>query len=264
MSSNPTNLNEPVKNSQDSMFKQWKQTLAPIKWELTKQARKFRYRKSLRSNIIELKGIKIHLDAGISQNVAGSIYSGSYEAAELRIVQAQISKNDVVMEIGAGIGLLSCFCAKQIGSDRVFAYEANPSLEPLIRKNYTLNDISPSLTIGLLGAAPGEQTFYVEPDFWSSSTVPGSAASTAITVPVISLNDEIKRINPSMLIVDIEGGEYDLFQIVDLHNIQKIVIEVHEAFIGPEKVAIVMSKLAQAGFRVDQRYSSKQELLLSR
>jgi hypothetical protein len=50
-------------------------------------------------------------------------------------------------------------------------------------------------------------------DFRVSSTIPSDISSPRpIRVPVRSLNDELRRIRPTFLIVDIEGGEHDLIQ----------------------------------------------------
>jgi FkbM family methyltransferase len=247
-----------------SLISKGKRPLALLRRYLAAQYRLTKYRRLVKDNIISIKEIKLYLDPYISDYVRRSIYEGGYEAAELKIIQSQLSQNGTVFEVGAGIGLISSFCAKMIGSDRVFAYEANPAPEFLIRKNYALNKVSPALDICLLGEQLGETIFYTHQDFWSSSTVQTSPDSKAITVPVKTLNDEVYRINPSFLIVDIEGGEYDLFQHLDFHNIQKIMIEVHENFISADKAADVINKMTQTGFKIDHKCSTQQELFLCR
>jgi tRNA G37 N-methylase Trm5 len=152
-----------------SLLTYTKQKLAYLKHDIARRIRVFRNYKLLEYNQIALSGTKIALEAYISQNVRNAIFSGVYEAAELRIVKAKLSADDIVMEIGAGLGLVSAFCAKKIGSDRVFAYEANPLLEPLIRNNYSLNNVCPTLNICMLDNAVGEQILYIHEDFWSSS-----------------------------------------------------------------------------------------------
>lgn len=215
----------------------------------------------------ELEDIKLNIGHHISPNILQTIYGGYYEQSEMQLLQQHLSKNDTVMEVGAGIGFLSSYCAKQIGSDRVFAYEANTGLEKHIRENYKINSVNPSLEMCLVGVEEGEQEFYISKDFWSSSTSSTHGKNAKRTViSMKSFYKEVERINPSFVIIDIEGGEYDLFkESRSLHNIRKIIIEVHRSKLGDEKSELVIANLEQAGFRVEQKIpSSGDEILFLR
>lgn len=214
---------------------------------------------------VKIEGIKIPiLKDKLSKTSQVLVCTGFYEKEELKLVKHLLDKNDVVMELGTGLGLLSSYCAQKIGSQRVFTYEANPALEAYIRQTHQLNSVAPNLTICLLGERSGEQTFYVNKNFISSSTVPKNSYDKPIQVPVKSFNEEAYRINPTFLILDIEGGEYELLKFADLHTIKKIVIEVHPNVIGQKKVDFVMSKLKTAGFYVNEKLSFSREFLLER
>lgn len=212
----------------------------------------------------EIAGIRIPISYYLSIAERKSLYGGSYEKSELQIIKSQLHSNDIVMEIGAGIGLISSYCAKRIGSERVFAYEANPRMEDHIRKTYQVNCISPTLEMCLIGRQTGQQTFYIAEYFWSSSVIQRSPKAEAIQVAVKSFNQEVRRINPTFLIIDIEGGEYDLVQHADFYNVQKIAIELHERVIGHDKVEFVKEKIAQAGFQVNEAMSEGEQLFLQR
>lgn len=222
------------------------------------------YRKRKQPNFVEIEGIKIPIGKHLSMRILKAIYGGYYEKSELQIIKSQLNQDDIVLELGTGIGLISSYCAKKLGSNRVFTYEANPELEPHIRNTYSLNNVTPQLDICLLGERAGEQTFYVEPGFWASSTIRRTSNAKAIQVLVKDFNLEIRRINPSFLIIDIEGGEYNLFEFADLYNVKKIVIELHEKLIGKEKVECVKQRLMQAGFKVNEKKSIRDELFLER
>jgi len=132
-----------------------------------------------------------------------------------------------------------------------------------------MNGVSPSLEICLLSDTEGDQSFYVEKDFWKSSLIRPGADAKEIKVSKCVLNEEIKRISPTFLIVDIEGGEYELFQYIDLHTIKKIAIELHTIYLGQEKVNEIKAILFEKGFQVDNRLSTtikdyKEELFLER
>ncbi len=205
------------------------------------------------SPIQRIEGISIYATGScISPNISQSIYNGHYERAEIQMLKSCLSKDDIVMEIGAGIGFLSAYCAKKIGSNRIFAYEGNPKLEDVIRTNYQINNVNPTLEICLVGEETRIQDFHITKDFWSSSFVKPILEDIVetIAIPMKSFNDEVHRINPSFLVVDIEGGEYKLFETANLHNIQKIIIELHNSIIGVEKIDFVKNKLSDAGFKI--------------
>lgn len=79
----------------------------------------------------------------------------------------------------------------------------------------------------------------------------------AIQVPVISLCEELQRIRPTFLIVDIEGGELELAELTDFNNVRKICIEVPPQYIGHENVEHVRLAIVRGGFRMDHHLSTK-------
>ncbi len=214
--------------------------------------------------VVEISGIRLQIGRHISPTVRHYLFSGEYENEELVIATAALRPDDVVLELGTGLGLISAFCAKRIGSARVFTYEANPALEPHIRRTFTLNGVSPSLSIALLGQRPGHRTFYVTRNFWASSVVRPAGRAKAVMVLVKGLDDEIRRIDPTFLVVDIEGGELELFEAIDFRNIRKICVEVHEGPIGPEGVKRVRQLLLDAGFAPDPALSTSHVWFLDR
>ncbi|WNZ27667.1 FkbM family methyltransferase [Leptolyngbya sp. NK1-12] len=206
----------------------------------------------------EIEGIKIPMGDHISPKVQRAFHYSCYERPEIETLKSYLASDDVVMELGTGLGLLSIYCAQKIGSDRIFSYEANPRLEPYIRKNYQLNQVSPSLDICLLSNTTGEQDFYITKDFWASSTVPPVHYEVAevVKVPVKSFDVEVQRIDPTFLIVDIEGGEYSLIENFNLRNsnICKIMIEIHTMSLSSHEVEALKSKLFNAGFKLVSDY----------
>jgi hypothetical protein len=93
-------------------------------------------------------------------------------------------------------------------------------------------------------------------DFYSSSPIQSNSKSKSVTVKAKSFNEEIRRINPTFLIIDIEGGEYELSQYADFYNVKKILVEVHPHVIGSEKVELFKNKLTQSGFQIDNKLST--------
>jgi len=189
--------------------------------------------------------------AGIAPGIARQIYFGEYESKEVDIIALKLEASDTVVEVGAGLGYLSAFCAKQIGGDRVHTFEANPAMMPFIHATHERNAIAPKVHNALLARGDGECTFYVEPDFWASSATVGSNRAQTITVQQRDLNKELGRIAPSFLIVDIEGGEGDFFAYADLSGVNKICLETHPAILGDQGVSAIFSCLLGQGFSLD-------------
>ena len=218
----------------------------------------------LEPSVVELCGIKIAVSRNFTRSVKSAFYRRVYEMSEAKCVREKINTEDVVLEIGAGIGFVSSLCSKLIGSEKVFSYEANPALIPLIRKTYTMNSVNPTLINAFVGARMGFVSFYLEKDFPMSSCIRRSPNSEEIKVLCLDVNEEILRIKPSFVIIDVEGGEFELVPSMNLDAVQKVLIELHERIIGRKKVDVVRSYFTKCGFTVDTTVSTASELLLER
>jgi len=197
----------------------------------------------------EFEGLKVYVDPRFGRIVQQDLLVGGYENAELQILKIQLSAADVVMEIGAGLGVISSFCAQRIGSDRVFTYEANPAMERHIRRTHRLNGVAPTLEMCLIGEHAGTAPFWVGSLFWGSSTRKRGNGRW-VSVPVKAFNAEVQRLHPSFLLIDIEGGESDLCRYATFHEVRKVMLEVHQDLIERDGVEFVRSQMHRAGFRL--------------
>jgi FkbM family methyltransferase len=210
-----------------------------------------------------LAGVRLNLE-GLDPEVQAAIVEGRYEAPELHALDAALRPGDTVLELGTGIGLLSTVCARRVGGANVHTFEANPALEPRIRETWALNGVSPSLTMAMLGEHAGEHDFHVHEAFWASSATDAQGSVRTVNVPVRPLNEEIRRIDPSVLVMDIEGGEAELLRFADLHRIERIVAEFHERMLGREAIDAMLERLYGMGFRIVRDVSSWEVALLER
>lgn len=185
----------------------------------------------------------------VSPGIAKEIYFGDYEAKEIEIISKRIEPSDVVLEVGAGLGYLSAYCAKQVGSNNVFTFEANPELIPVIQETYAKSSVNPTITNAMLAEGDSEREFHLEEDFWASSA--HRTGGRSITVQQLDLNTELERINPSFLIVDIEGGEVEFFSNANLNMVRKICVETHSDVVGDYALSKMFSGLVAKGFALD-------------
>lgn len=214
--------------------------------------------------VFEIHGVRLSRSWRYTPPILTALASGEYEAPEARIVGSALEPADRVLELGTGLGLLSTLCARTIGSDRVDSFEANPALRPVILKNYSLNGVSPRLHTTLLSDRDGEIRFYVMKDFWSSSTVRRHPRAHEIVVPTRSFNDELDRIRPTFLIIDIEGGELDWIRHARVDGVSKVCIELHPHVIGEAGAKCVESFFEANGFVADAVLSTPRQKFYTR
>lgn len=219
-----------------------------LKWKACLLRDFLSLKSSFLRSTVRIKGIRIPLDSKYSNTMRTAIVCKKYEREEINLLKKSLEPSDIVLELGTGVGLISTFCAKRIGSNRVYTYEANPAMQPFILKTFELNKVNPTCEISSLGEEAGTLKFYPSKDFWASSSIDPQNGTKPIEVPIQSLNDTIKRINPSFIIIDIEGGEYELFQYIDFHCIQKVLLETHPEIIGDTKTEFVKNRLYEAGY----------------
>ena len=202
---------------------------------------------------VTVDGIVMRVDKRMSPFNVWKLAVGRHTRHERELVARVIKPGDVVMELGGGIGMVAIMCAKAVGSENVYSFEANPGLESLIRDNYALNDVDPTLKICILGAETGTRTFHVAELFSRSSVHDTDGKGTAIEVPVVPFNAEIEQIKPTMLIIDIQGGEDELFDYANLDGVQKLLLELHPDIIGVRKANSLRKYLRMQGFVEDAR-----------
>ena len=213
---------------------------------------------------VAIEGVRLRVGRHMSPRIERAVSEGRYERDELWLIEQVLSTSDVVLEVGAGLGVVSTYCAQRLGSSRVSAYEANPDLEDCIRETYALNQVQPSLEMCAVGAEPGTTTLYREKHLSSSSVIRRSARARAVEVPRKSLSEIAEQVRPTLLIVDAEGAEGDLFDRAQIPTVAGIVLELHERIIGEPEANRVRSILAAAGFIAVPGLSAREHLVLRR
>ena len=229
---------------------------------------RYQYRKLTRPRQITNQGITLDLGPAAGTRYARSLYRDDHERDERTIVGRHLRPDDVVLELGAGLGLVTILCCQRVGSERVFTFEANPQLEPVLRRNFALNGVSPQLDLRMVSLTSGAQEFHVAERFIQSSRLPPaeeSAASTSTQVDAVALGDVLARIQPTFLVMDIEGGELDLADPrVDLAGVRDICLELHPHLIGDDGVSRVVAALLSRGFSLRWQESRGNVVLFSR
>lgn len=193
-----------------------------------------------------------------SDYILGAIRDGGYEQLELNQLNSIMHPNERVLEIGSGIGLISTLAAKNPLIDQVIAYEANPVLCEYQRQVHKLNNVKVDVRNSILlpNASHEQIDFYIRSDFWSSSLSSHSPYEQVVRVPVADFQQVIETDDPTLLVVDIEGGELDLFDGIDFKNIRRVLIEIHQQNIDRSGVRKIFDIFSANGFHYDQWHST--------
>lgn len=201
--------------------------------------------------IAVLDGIEIEIGPHLSSRVLFEMRIGRYERRERRAIIPALRDDDVVLELGVGIGLVSMLCVRRLGEGRVFGFEANPRLAPHLEANFARNDLYPHVTFAVLGEHAGERTFHIEPSFFGSSLHRRSSGAETISVPMKSFRDVCEERAPTVLVADIEGGEVELLAHAALDGIRLVVMELHPHIVGVDAIATVVARVRAQGFETE-------------
>jgi len=203
--------------------------------------------------IIETNGIKVpFISRIITPKIERPMRNNRYESGECKTLRALLLPGDRVLELGAGIGLISSVAAKVDGVEAVTAIEANPDLIPVIEETHRLNDISNvDLRNGVVVATQQKRSpFYLRADFWASSMEPDSRAFVKKKhLPCYNIHGLIEEKNPTVIVCDIEGGELGLFDDADLSGVRAMVLEFHPKVYGAETVEDITRNIEAKGLR---------------
>lgn len=219
-----------------------------------------------RSSRISVRGFQFDFsDAQISDSVKRFIRYETYEQDELDILQVTIDEEDAILELGAGIGFISSFACFINPNISYYAVEANPQLIPQLRLNHKLNNIKIPIVNCVLNHGGSDMIkFYLEENFWSSSTIRRSDDAREVLIKCEDLNEFIIRSGINFLICDIEGGESDIIAKLDFTPISKILIEVHPHVIGEKQVSELIKHILNQSFYLDTSRSKNNCLFFSR
>ncbi|MCX7559479.1 FkbM family methyltransferase [Sulfitobacter sp. F26204] len=183
---------------------------------------------------------------------------GVYERKESEAALRVVRKDDVVVELGGGIGYMSTLVATKRAVKSVHVFEANANLIPYMKSVHQANGVrNVQVTNAILGPRKGKVDFYIrEPMLGSSMQVlEGEIDPPSVKVDVLNAKTTLKEIGANVLICDIEGAEVDLIPDIDLTGLRAAIIETHPQWIGPEGVNKVFRALMDAGLAYYHRGS---------
>lgn len=179
---------------------------------------------------INVHGIKVLSHLLQSSNVVNALCNGLYETEEIESIKSALQPQDRILDIGCGIGITSLFSARKEPTSIIRSYDANPEVIKLAQMHLKLNQVENcTFNHGVVSEQEKDHLeFFIPEQFWAGSTV-NQANSTPISVPNTNFSKLEAEFKPSVIFLDIEGGEYALILKVNWATLHArvLVIEFH-------------------------------------
>lgn len=209
-----------------------------------------------------VNGILLPIDRSIlSPYMELTLAAGRYERRERELASRVIRNGDAVLELGAGLGFIGACLRRFTGAGKIVCIEANPQLIPYIRRVHSLNGIEGVEVLNGVVVhdreGPATIPFYCRRDFWASSLDGTAPYERRVEVASLVLSDILDSHRPDVLVMDIEGGEFELMEARNLGTVRAMVVETHPWTWGATGLAAFEANLARLGFREDELGASR-------
>lgn len=200
----------------------------------------------------------------VSPVIWQALQAGKYEAKEARHVAALLRAGDRVLELGTGIGVITCLMA-QVEGVKIWSFDANPHTVALAERVARANGVigtagGDGVTFGhrlMMVGAPKSYPFYLRRDFWMSSMIEAQGPyEEVIEVGSEDIDAFIAAQDINVLVMDIEGAERSLLAEADLSRIDRVFLELHDHLYGLQGLREIFAAMAAKGFGYDPRNSS--------
>jgi FkbM family methyltransferase len=169
-------------------------------------------------------------------------------------------EDDIIMDIGANIGDMPLkwgLLAKEIHS-----YEPMPDTFEILKLNTEKNELhNCKIYEGAVGHGEGDIKIWINLDkhqAHATASSIGKRMKDSLTVRKIDFTEEVKRIQPTVIKIDIEGGEREILENVDdsvFDSCRVFLLEIH-----PTKWKDGMTWLDQQVERFDKLFGITEKL----
>ena len=167
----------------------------------------------------------------------------------------KINQNDIVIDVGAHIGLFSLLVSQFCKTGKIFSFEPIRENFDLLVSNLELNHIENIFPFNVgVSKNSGKLNLFLNNDQSAHSIFPNGSKSIAVdSISLQKIFDEKKISACKLLKLDCEGAEYDIIDSLPveyLDKIQNMVIEYHFADTKPELIKNLIIKIKNAGFKI--------------
>lgn len=191
----------------------------------------------IKLKIIEIENCKILLD---KNDTYGFTFYSDFDTKEIDMIKKIIKKGDVVIDVGANIGIYTCILAKLVSPNgHVFSFEPIPENVHLIRKSVELNNFkNVSIIPKGVAAKPSKLTMYLAKDVAGHSFAEFKGHVGKKIIDVTTIDNEIQE-EIKFMKIDAEGFDFQV-----LKGMQKTIKNSHDLTI---LIEFYPSQLRSAG-----------------
>ena len=191
--------------------------------------------------------------SGMNSDVLMHLYEGIYERPEITGLSRTIRPGDRILELGAGLGIISALAARAAGPQgRVLAYEANAALLDDTLAFFVANQIT---TVDLVNAVlvpeanPAPRRLHLAGSFAESSLLgaQGRDPQGEVAVKAECLSEVLASFRPDVLICDIEGAEAELLSALPPSSLRVAVVEMHPDRLSAAEIQSIHDAMAVQG-----------------
>jgi len=168
----------------------------------------------------------------------------------------EIEKDNIVIDIGANIGVFAVFAATRASNVEVLAFEPFPDNTDWLRKNVSESNLSNVTVYQQAVAGVTEEQMLQTSDSWMMHSLNKTVSGNGNNIPVqcVSFNDIIERIpRCDLLKIDCEGSEYEILyssSAETLKKVRRIVGEFHQRDEDRRNGKALCSYLESKGFNI--------------
>lgn len=185
----------------------------------------------------------------LGKNPEKSIKDGTWEDSEIQLCRKYLKPSDIILELGACIGVVSCVTNKMLDNpEQHVVVEANPETAKVLMLNKEKNNSKFEIENCLVFRDHSGKFYPASGAPQSGSTIihndglidkkgnvnPNQFDFDFVQLPVVSVEDleEKHQKKFNVLIMDIEGGEFQFIKenIAFLESIDLAIIEFHHRF----------------------------------
>ena len=205
--------------------------------------------------VAECHGIKVPDSPFLSETSVALLNEKQFAQQEIEAALDVVGKSDRVLELGAGLGILGAVVARQAKPAKFLSFEANPDLIPHIEALLKLNRLGSKIELRnkLLISEPGAPETL--PSHLQHGFIPGSPEDNAqkpsaknVQAPTEAFTKVRKAFKPTVLILNIEGGEREFLRHADLSGIRAVILQFHPEIYGKSGMRECKAVLTKAGF----------------
>ena len=174
---------------------------------------------------------------------------------EYEIEKFKIKKDDIMIDVGAHIGLFSLLASKSCFAGKIFSYEPiNENFEMLIQniKSNKLKNIFP-FNLAVSKNTSNVKLFLDKDESAHSIFQKNTSYVTVESISLQKIFDDNDINFCKILKLDCEGAEYEIIDSLPdkyFEKIQNMIIEYHLADSKPELGKDLISKIKNAGFQI--------------